>query len=176
MLRGENSPVWRSGDRVKICSICNTSFQVFKYRENNAKFCSRGCCGKSKRDKPTFITGKHHSKETRKKMSENHADFKGEKGTNWKGGMGTKRHRAMGQAKYILWRSQVFERDTYTCQNCKRSGIYIMAHHIKSWAKYPQLRYTISNGLTLCKICHAKQDKYYAKFVSKEVFLNWAVT
>lgn len=92
----------------------------------------------------------------------------GNKNPNWGGGTGTKRHRLMGRFKYLLWRKVVFERDNYTCQNCKKRGIYIMAHHLKSWAKYSRLRYVISNGLTLCKTCHAKRDELYARFVKRE--------
>lgn len=83
---------------------------------------------------------------------------------NWKGGKGTLRHQEMGRLKYIEWRSFVFQRDNYTCQKCTAKGVYLMAHHKKSWANYPELRYDISNGITLCKKCHASVDKYYAKF------------
>lgn len=52
-----------------------------------------------------------------------------------------------------------FERDSYTCQKCQaRSGngrtFYLQAHHIKSFAQFPDLRYQIDNGITLCKKCH----------------------
>ncbi len=63
-------------------------------------------------------------------------------------------------AKYKNWRLSVFERDGYTCQDCRITGIYLEAHHIKSWSKYPELRYKVSNGLTLCLDCHKKTDNY----------------
>ena len=89
---------------------------------------------------------------------------RGENHWNWKN-TGTK----MGQKEYILWRSNVFERDLYTCQKCKKMGVYLMAHHIKQWSKYPELRYVVSNGITLCRDCHAETDKFYARFFKKEV-------
>ena len=61
--------------------------------------------------------------------------------------------------KYKLWRRTVFERDDYTCQMCYRRGCRINAHHIKSYAYYPDLRYVINNGVTLCEVCHKAVHK-----------------
>ncbi|MEY3429422.1 MAG: hypothetical protein RI930_249 [Pseudomonadota bacterium] len=55
------------------------------------------------------------------------------------------------------WRYLVFKRDGFVCQakNCfEKKGLH--AHHIKEFAKYPELRLEVSNGLTLCKSCHNK--------------------
>jgi 5-methylcytosine-specific restriction endonuclease McrA len=54
------------------------------------------------------------------------------------------------------WRKSVFERDNYTCQVCKQRGGYLEADHIKPWAYFPQLRFDMSNGRTLCRACHDK--------------------
>lgn len=54
------------------------------------------------------------------------------------------------------WRKSVFERDNYTCVECKTNK-NLHAHHIKSRAKYPELEFDINNGITLCKSCHAKK-------------------
>lgn len=56
--------------------------------------------------------------------------------------------------RYKKWRMEVFLRDNFTCQNCWKRGCYLEAHHIKSWAEYPKLRYIVDNGVTLCKDCH----------------------
>lgn len=85
-----------------------------------------------------------------------------EKHWNWKGGISKDVH-SISEPKYKEWRKSVFERDNYTCQKCFLKGIYIEAHHIKSWAKYPELRYEISNGLTLCRECHKLTDNYKGK-------------
>jgi len=56
---------------------------------------------------------------------------------------------------YKAWRKKVYVRDGYTCKECgarKR----LEAHHIKMWAHFPELRYEVSNGITLCKKCHGK--------------------
>jgi 5-methylcytosine-specific restriction endonuclease McrA len=72
-------------------------------------------------------------------------------------------------SEYRKWRKAVFERNNYTCQGCGKRGCYLQAHHIKSWAKFPKLRYLIINGVSLCKVCHKKihfgnrKDKYIIK-------------
>lgn len=82
----------------------------------------------------------------------------GENNPNWKGGVQRNRHN--GDIRYTIWRARVFLRDDYTCQNCKKRGVYLQAHHIQSWSKYPKLRYEIENGLTLCRDCHKKTNNY----------------
>lgn len=56
---------------------------------------------------------------------------------------------------YVNWRKCVKERDGYMCQwpGCL-SQKRLQVHHIKTWSKYPGLRYTMSNGITLCTGCH----------------------
>lgn len=60
---------------------------------------------------------------------------------------------------YTDWRLSVFERDKYTCQRCKKRGGILNAHHIKSYKDFPNLRYELSNGVTLCETCHKNLHK-----------------
>jgi HNH endonuclease len=63
--------------------------------------------------------------------------------------------RAARTMEYKEWRKAVFERDSYTCQKCGTVGGYLHAHHIKEWQYYPELRYDVDNGQTLCRRpCH----------------------
>lgn len=75
---------------------------------------------------------------------------------NWNGGTSKEREIAHNRIEYKNWRTAVFKRDNYTCQaeGCGVRGGYNEAHHIKSWADYPEVRYDIANGITLCKKCH----------------------
>lgn len=59
--------------------------------------------------------------------------------------------------EYVKWRKEVLKRDAGICQHCKCKGT--VAHHIKSFTKYPELRLELSNGLTLCKKCHIETHK-----------------
>ena len=68
-----------------------------------------------------------------------------------------KRQRHLPQ--YIIWRIEVFQRDNYTCLDCGQKGGNINAHHLKEYAKFPELRFNIENGVTLCELCHKKKHK-----------------
>jgi len=65
-----------------------------------------------------------------------------------------KRYIHIRDERLVTWRMIVFKRDGYTCRECGRAGCYLEAHHIKSWAKYPKLRYEVFNGIALCSDCH----------------------
>ena len=56
---------------------------------------------------------------------------------------------------YKEFRKQVLRRDNYFCQwpNCG-STRNLCVHHIRTWADHPNLRFNVSNGITLCKNCH----------------------
>lgn len=56
--------------------------------------------------------------------------------------------------EYREWKKAVFERDNYTCRKCGKRGGILNAHHIKSWAYYPNFRFSVDNGITLCERCH----------------------
>jgi hypothetical protein len=100
--------------------------------------------------------GKVLSEETKKKI----AAYRGEKHHNWKGGKSRAYKTGYGLAEYKKWRTAVFVRDGFRCQVCGIIGTYLNAHHIKSFAYYPELRFEIDNGVTLCEECHKKTDNY----------------
>lgn len=86
--------------------------------------------------------------------------FYGEENPLWKGGLSIGRNERCG-AEYSTWRNSVFSRDMYTCQCCGiknhvglNSHVVLNAHHINNWNDYPDLRYDINNGITLCNQCH----------------------
>lgn len=79
---------------------------------------------------------------------------RGSKNPLWKGGVSRDTH-SLSRPEYKIWRKSVFERDNYTCKLKSLECISkIEAHHIYRWADYPELRYIINNGITLCKFHH----------------------
>ena len=88
----------------------------------------------------------------------------GRNGSNWQGGKTKENYRSHrpSDLRLKVWRGAVFKRDNYVCQKCGISGVYMEADHIKEWADYPELRYIINNGQTLCKDkCHKQKTKLY---------------
>lgn len=84
---------------------------------------------------------------------------KGEKSNFWKGGVTPINRKIRTSTEYYLWRKSVFERDNYACIWCG-SVEKIEADHIKPFSLFPELRFAIDNGRTLCNPCHRTTDTY----------------
>lgn len=145
---------WNKGTRKKyFCIDC-----FLQVSGKTTKRC-HSCAGKTRT----------HTEESKKLISLHNKSLRGELNPNWKGGKGTERHLLMNQVEYKLWRAEVFEKDNYICQNCLAKGVYLNADHIKGWAEFPELRYEISNGQTLCNNCH-----YFKTFGRQKLIdINW---
>lgn len=107
------------------------------------------------------MKGKRHSDESRKKIGEAN---RGERSAHWKGGITPTNKLIRTSARYREWRKSVFQRDNWTCVLCGRRGKGdLHADHIKQFALYPELRFEISNGRTLCVKCHKSTESYGTK-------------
>ena len=174
MLRGrKGKKAYNYKPNIIKCFFCNKEFHRKKSHSerNKRNFCSRSCQSKwmkiimntPERKERMRQIGKNriYTQEDRLKASKR---FSGAKHPQWKGGITPINKRIRAGFLYKQWRKAVFERDNYTCQMCeKRSrkgmNIYLHPHHIKSFAKYPELRFEVSNGITLCKDCHLQLHK-----------------
>lgn len=83
----------------------------------------------------------------------------GKRHWNWKGGVTDISHRIRESSEYKQWRKSVFIKDKYTCQHCGKTGRNLNAHHIKPFSLYPDMRFDVNNGTTLCRECHIKIHK-----------------
>lgn len=88
------------------------------------------------------------------------ASLSGNNHPNWKGGLTPVNKRLRNTKKYKIWRTSVFIRDEYTCRICKKRGGLLNADHIKPFSKFPDLRFLVENGRTLCVQCHRKTETY----------------
>lgn len=59
--------------------------------------------------------------------------------------------------QYKIWMKSVKVRDEWRCrmfgENCEGG---LEAHHILNWVDFPDLRYEIKNGITLCHAHHPR--------------------
>lgn len=103
-----------------------------------------------------------HSIETRKKMSNSHKSLVAlGLHPSYRGGLTETNQKIRTSIEYRLWRENVFKRDGFKCLECGDDrGGNLEAHHMKPFSIFPELRFEVSNGKTLCKSCHRKTDTW----------------
>lgn len=173
---------------IKACECCGKDMILYLNRDFKRKrFCSRQCFGKVNAKINNLIPPKS-SEESRKKAGKTLSEkmklgliskppkatpesrkkaglkMRGENHPKWikdrsKLKKGRYNNSFRGEGPIASWRSDIFRRDNYTCQKCHQKGGKLNAHHIKSWAKFPEFRFEISNGITLCVNCHKEIHK-----------------
>lgn len=101
-------------------------------------------------------------------------NLRGENHPNWKGGVTKLMDKIKVHYKYRQWRSDIFTRDNFTCQECRQRGGNLEAHHLKRISDILQENFiktidnainceeiwNINNGQTLCRDCHKKTDNF----------------
>lgn len=78
--------------------------------------------------------------------------------------------------EYKKWRNAVYKRDGYKCQwpGCSARK-RLNAHHIRTWAHFPALRYLADNGISLCYQHHKmikNMESIYESVFQKIVLEN----
>lgn len=155
--------------RLKNCIACKSSYLVsLKKIIGKSKYCSRECSNKNQ-VRGKWNIGRKLTEEHRRKVGAAH---KGSKSHLWKGGITPVNVSIRSSVDYKLWREAVFKRDDFTCQFCKKKGIYVQADHIKPFAYFPELRFELNNGRTLCRECHKLTDTYAQKARNKYEIRN----
>ena len=112
-----------------------------------------------------------HSKQMKKwwgnhpeKKEEIRKRFLGKNNPKWKGGITPINNKIRGSLEYKLWQDSVLSKDGYLCKKCNENRIRkLMAHHIRNFAQYLELRFAIDNGTTFCRKCHQEFHKKYGK-------------
>jgi len=170
------------------CGICGKEFyaQQNQIKNGKGKFCSIFCKRKmkfstesrkkmslSRMGKVSPMKGKTFSEDWKKKLSlakmnKKRPDLSGSNHPQWKGGITPINLAIRGSLEYKIWRRAVFERDNYACIFCganNKNGnrTTLNADHIKPFSLFPELRFAIDNGRTLCVACHRKTPTYAKK-------------
>jgi len=165
---------------IKRCKKCGVFLAEGKH------ICRESVWNKGKKGlQIAWNKGKKFSLISRKKMSKSmkgrnvwnkgkeNFHWKGEKNPNWKNGITPLTKMIRHHFNNRQWRSDVFTRDDFTCQECgDRNGnghrVILHAHHIKKFStimqeyKIQKLEdalnceelWNINNGITLCNKCH----------------------
>lgn len=163
---------------IRQCTVCGKKFKTkpcyLKRGKNHGKFCSRECVAKGKNN-PNWKGGKQY-KNICKGCGVEFDVLKCHKGVRkYCSSECRKRSRitpfrtsVRNSAKYLQWRSDVFQRDNWTCQTCAKRGYKLQAHHIISFERIMRdnkikdmeqamkcnILWDIENGVTLCEDCH----------------------
>lgn len=125
---GADSYKWKGGKIERTCKQCGTTFLVCRnHLAESRNFCSLACRG-------TY--------------------YSGERCHMWKGGISDERSQAKATPEYKEWRKAVYQRDHYRCVVCLTHSRVLHAHHLKKFSDYPELRYDVNNGATMCVKCH----------------------
>lgn len=164
MVFKTNSIPWNKGKTYKLKH--EKQFKKGMIPWNLGKRYSMKHAGQFKKGTPAWNKGIKGStsvpkcesfKEYRKKV------WTGENNPNWRNGSSSKEKIIKNSAIWRNWRETVFSRDNFTCKICGKRGGKLHPDHIKPFSKYPELRFDINNGRTLCVPCHRKTPTYGSK-------------
>jgi rubrerythrin len=125
------------------CPICDKTLSTF-----NSRYCSRHVGA---------LTG-------------------GEKCWRWKGGVTPPEEKVRKSIEYKDWRKAVHENCGWQCQNCGVKGgrnQKIVADHIKPFSLFPELRFDVHNGRTLCGSCDQKLGWKEARDLPHGITQGW---
>jgi|TARA_Y100000034_G_C6859607_1_gene391058 hypothetical protein len=162
----------RKTGKIIPCGYCKK--KIYSRPKVGEKFCSKKCFDLVRKGKTVHNTGQF-KKGIHPLTQFNNGHLKPlnaykwgkrEMHPNWKGGITPINARIRGSVRYKQWRIAVFERDNYTCQMCNERGRELNVDHIKPFSIFKKLRFTVSNGRTLCKKCHLTTDTYAGKMYS----------
>lgn len=127
------------GKTKERCGCCGKFFSLsswymdYKRRKGQTSFyCSRRCSGKAL-SKKGYLQRSNRNRAT-----------------------GRSKRRKDRTKEDRKWAAAILKRDNYQCQHCGLKE-KLQAHHIIPYAKAPDKRLKLSNGITLCATCHSKQ-------------------
>lgn len=149
------SYVCRECGRVKIRVSTKGRVSAFKGRTHSAD--ARAAMSRAKKGQASPKKGIKRSVAERISISQGtrRKTPRGKDCHSYKDGKLAERRGERFGSRYKRWRYDVFVRDNFACRYCGDSrGGNLRAHHLKSFAEFSNLRFEVSNGITLCDPCH----------------------
>jgi len=151
----------------KVCAYCKQTFFTDCFMPNKM-YCNQSCRSKNNLELNLLKL----KKIDRVAQSEIMRARKGELHPLWIKDRTTvmEKHRLRGTFEWKEWRTEVFSRDKYQCQECGIVGGKLEPHHITPLRVSFERIFDVANGITLCIHCHKKtifkeesfQEKYFA--------------
>lgn len=150
---------------TKNCALCSAPFvrypRLCVSLWNAQKFCSKSCAGKYRKpfkEQPTkdcLICGTTFSKPSKQKESWwESAKYCSKTCYEIEASVFMETLRYRGKENWV-WRKKVLERDGNECRmKSKKCNGNLTVHHVLRYSEFPELRYEINNGITLCKYHH----------------------
>lgn len=94
-------------------------------------------------------------------------NVRGEKGSNWKGGITPMSRLMRARSEQKQWARDVKARDNFTCCKCGYRGGDLHSDHISPFSTHPELRLDLNNGRTLCVACHRSRKTWDPGYAPK---------
>ena len=132
--KGANSPTWKGG--MHHCPDCNIEIG-YRYSKNNKPVRCKQCASKFYRGKNSAFWKPDEQKST----------------------LISKKIRHSADAKD--WRNAVFVRDGYMCKICGENTRTLAAHHLDAFEIFPEKRFDVDNGVTLCRVHHTQFHRMF---------------
>lgn len=155
LLAGNKNPNYKGGNVDVNCAQCNESITKkrgqYNANENKRFFCSNEC----------YDLWRHINL-----AKENAYCYKQPEDRI------TPKNKALRETfEGREWKKSCKFRDNFMCIICGSNEI-LQIHHIKSFTRFPELRFDIDNGATLCKKHHTEFHRKYGlkKFTSDDFY------
>lgn len=159
------------------CKLCERKRDTSRYK-HKCEMCSKEYSSGRKDNKICVDCHRELMRQDKVMYKYKERDFKGEKNSmygkqrfgsenpNYKHGLSEEeRYKKRLWKGYGIWRKEVYKRDNYSCQCCKKkSEGNIVAHHLDGYSWCVDKRTNVDNGITLCVECHDKFHSTYGRF------------
>ncbi len=151
----------------KQCECCGIWFKVKLSKFEKRRFCTNICQnksvvpwnkGKSKLELPQLSNAGRKIGDIPWNKGKKMPMISGEKHAHWiQDRTKLAKRQERNDSTYKDWRRRVWLRDNFKCKIANLDCLgRIETHHILIWSEYPELRYEVNNGITLCHAHHPR--------------------